>query len=500
VIIDPHGQTTTISYPGDGSETITEPSGRWLKFFYIQTPWNGDTVIDHVVASDGRSVKYNYGGWQPDGTTNYTCLSNVQYLDPNGASYAQAIYAYQQDNTSPNGRPLILWAIDPMYMGRMWAISYSFVPVAAGAVYGQLQSENYLDPSTGTPGQAVSSLSGTGNSRTETRGDGPFRTFTYSGPLLVSYTDFKAQSSSISYDGHGFQASFTDARGKTTTTLREGRIGALSLLTHPDDEHSTQGYSYLNAEDAPYYLQIRGDERGHNTYFSRDPNNFQLTRIDYPDYPSGAYETFTYNGFGQVTTHRMTSGGTETNYYDGRGMMWAQTNPDGTAYFYYDSLDRLEHVVDRRGKTTWFQYNPRGQVTRVAHIDGSYVQYGYNVEGTLAWTADENHPGAASDANQRTRYAYDYYKRVVSVTNPLNQTTSLVYAQDWVNPYNQTTTSIKGAFSPMGKQVHFYLRRELAAHRHASAARVRPKRCLDALRLRRGGQPHLDPGPPRLRD
>jgi RHS repeat-associated protein len=452
-IIDPHGETTTISYPGDGSETITEPAGRWLKFFYIQTPWNGDAVIDRVVASDGRSVKYNYGGWQPAGTTTYTYLANAQYLDPNGVSYAQAIYAYQQDNTTPNGRPLILWAIDPMYSGRMWAISYSFV--AGSSVYGQLQSENYLDPATGTPGQVVSSLSGTGNSRTETRGDGPSRTFTYSGGKLVSSTDFKGQPSFISYDGNGFISGFTDERGKTTSYQREGLIGALSILTHPDTEHSTQGFSYATSNDAPYYLQIRGDERGHNTYFSRDPNNFQLTRIDYPDYPNGAYETFGYNGFGQVTTHRMTSGGTETHYYDGRGMMWAQANPDGTAYFYYDSLDRLEHVVDRRGKTTWFQYNPRGQVTRVTRIDGSYTQYGYNVDGTLAWTADENHPGAETDANQRTRYAYDYYKRVVSVTNPLNQTTSFVYAQDWANPYNQTTTSVKGAFSPMGKQVHY---------------------------------------------
>ena len=453
-IIDPYGQTTTVSY-GASTMTIQAPAGRTLTAYYISTPWNGDVVIDRVVSSDGRSVKYNYGGYQPAGAAVYTALSNVQYLDKNGASYAQAIYAYQPGNTDTNGRPLLSWAIDPMYGGRMWAIAYTFLPGTSGAVYGQLQSENYLDPRTGTVGQVVSSLSGTGTSRTETRGDGPSRTFNYSGGKLVSYTDFKGQPSSISYDGNGFISGFTDARGNTTSYQREGLIGALSILTHPDPEHSTQGYSYATSNGAPYYLQIRGDERGHNTYFSRDPNNFQLTRIDYPDYPNGAYETFAYNGFGQVTTHRMTSGATETNYYDGRGMMWAQANPDGTAYFYYDSLDRLEHVVDRRGKTTWFQYNPRGQMTRLTHIDGTYLQYGYNVDGTLAWTADENHPGAESDANQRTRYGYDDYKRVVSVTNPLNQTTSFVYAQDWANPYNQTTTSIKGAFSPMGKQVHF---------------------------------------------
>jgi RHS repeat-associated protein len=458
-IIDPHGQTTTITY-GANTMTVEEPAHRTLTAYYISTPWNGDTVIDRVVASDGRSVKYNYGGYQPAGSTVYTYLGNVQYLDPNGTSYAQAIYAYRPGNIDPNDRPLLSWAIDPMYTGRMWAISYSFVPgdfytYGETPVYGQIESENYLDPRTGTPGQVVSRLSRNGNSRTETRGDGPSRTFNYYGSKIISYTDFKGQQSAISYDGNGFVWAYQDARGKVTTTSREGTIGALSVLTHPDAEHSTQGYAYWYRDDAPYFVQIRGDERGHNTYFTRDTNNFQLTRIDYPDYPNGGYETFAYNGFGQVYSHRTTSGGVETKYYDGRGMMWADSNSDGTAYYYYDSLDRLEHVVDRRGKTTWFSYNARGQVTRVTHIDGTYSQSGYNVDGTLAWTADENHPGAETDANQRTRYAYDDYKRVVSITNPLNETHSIVYAQDWSNAYNQTTTHPKGEFGPMSRQVHY---------------------------------------------
>jgi RHS repeat-associated protein len=451
-IYDPYGQLTTVGDLGDGCLTIKEPAGRTLKLYYIQTPWNGDVVIDRVVASDGRTVKYNYGGYQPAGATTYTSLSNVQYLDNNGASYVQAIYAYQPNNVVSNGRPLISWAIDPMYNGPMWAIGYTFVPSFAGGVYGQLQSENYLDPRTGTVGQVVSSLSANGNSRTETRGDGPSRTFNYSGGKLVSYTDFKGQTSSISYDGNGFISAFTDARGKTTSMLRDSLVGALTVLTHPDTEQSTQGYVYWTANDAPYYLQIRGDERGHLTYFTRDQNNFELTRIDYPN---GSYETFTYNNFGEVLNHRMPNDGVETRFYDGRGMMWASSNPDGTTYYFYDGNDRLEHVVDPRGKTTWFQYNPRGQKTRVTHVDGTYLQSAYNVDGTVAWTADENHPGADTDASQRTRYAYDDYKRVASVTNPANETTSFVYAQDWSNAYNQTTSNLKGVFSPLNKQVHY---------------------------------------------
>jgi RHS repeat-associated protein len=455
-IIDPHGQTTTITYPGDGSMTITEPAGRWLKLWYTATPWMGDSVLTGVQASDGRSVTYNYGGWQPAGAAMYSYLGNVQYRDPGGNVFATAIYAYQPGNTDANGRPLIAWCIDPMYNGPMWAISYTFAPASSG-IYGLLQSENYLDPRTGNSGAAVSTLAVNGNSRTETRGDTPSRTFNYSGSKLVNYTDFKGHTSYISYDGNGFRNGFTDARNNATTTTNEGIIGATSVLTHPDQ--STQGYAYWYRDGAPYFLQIRGDERGHNTYFTRDTNNFQLTRIDYPDYPNGAYETFTYNNFGQAVTHRMTNGGTETNYYDGRGMLWAQANPDGTAYYYYDAQDRLEHAVDRRGKTTWFQYNARGQVTRTTHIDGSYAQAGYNVDGTLAWTADENHPGAETDANQRTRYVYDDYKRVVSVTNPMNQTTTFAYSPTnigwYENPYLHTSTALSETRTPMGKITSF---------------------------------------------
>jgi RHS repeat-associated protein len=448
-IIDPYGQVTTVTYPGDGSMTVTEPAGRWLKLWYVTTPWMGDTVLVSVSASDGRSVTYNYGGWQPAGAAMYSYLGNVQYRDTGGGVYATAIYFYTPGNIDPNGRPLLAGAIDPMYSGPMWSIGYTYVPGSSGGVYGQIQSENYLDPATGAAGVAVSTLSISGNTRIETRGDTPTRTFNYNGAKLASYTDFKGQTSYISYDGSGFTNGFTDARGNTTTTSREGIIGATSVLTHPDQ--STQGYAYWYRDGAPYYLQIHGDERGHNTYFSRDPNNFQLTRIDYPDYPNGAYETFAYNAFGQVYSHRMTSGGVETKYYDGRGMMWACNNPDGTSYYYYDGLDRLEHITDARSNTTWFQYNARGQVTRVTHADGSYVQIGYDNHGDRTSVTDE--------LGHTTTFAYDDYKRLVSVTNPLNQTRTFSYTPtngDWnASSYVHTTNALRTTRSPMGKYTSF---------------------------------------------
>jgi RHS repeat-associated protein len=482
-IIDPHGITTTLSYNhADGSLIeVQEQAGRSIQLFYTDTPWLNsnlahDRVIDHIQASDGRVVTYHY--WQAafsPGTTYYTYLGNVVYpFEPALNSSPTAFYAYQAPNGPyPNGYPLLLSCDDPMYAGPMKKITYTYAtgtnPDGSAVIFGQIQSEN-----SGATGHAVSTLAVTAAGwRTETRGDGPWRALNYSDGELINYTDFKGQWSSISYDGNGYTSSFTDARHHTTYTVREGTIGALSMLTHPDPEQSNQRFSYTDV-NSPYYLQVRGDERDtySNTYFTRDPVTQRVTKIWYPDYPNGPTESFTYNGFGEVLTHTLTSGGVENFRYDGRGLKslsWppataSDPNPEQhpTQYFYYPSgpqMDRLWYVIDPRGNATWFEYNVRGQVTKVTHQDGTYSQSAYNPDGTLAWKADENHPGAATDPNQRTRYTYDDYKRILSVTDPLNHATSFDYRLDWVDSSVHTTSAMNAVYSPNAdhpdKETHF---------------------------------------------
>ena len=479
-LLDPHGLYTSVIRGADGNVTIREPAGRCLKLFYEQTAWfndqgGRDTILVRVEeradAQEStparRSVIYNYVQYftgVPPAYTTYSALASVVYF---GDPAIVASYAYQNSNTTANGRPLIRKCVDPMYAGPMWRIAYTFAPNGGGVVHGQLLSENYLDAALNV-GQAVSTLTiNSPNTRTETRGDGPSRTFNYIGGKLDNYTDFKGKTSSISYDGNGYVWAFTDARGKITTTLRESTIGALSVLTHPDPEQSNQRFDYRYVDGAPYFLEIRGDERNinSNTYLTRDPVTHRVTKIWYPDYPSGPTEEFTHNNFGQVETHTMTSGGVANFRYDGRGLMfesWPPPTPSDpdpyqhrTRYFYYTSgpqMDRLWYVVDPRNNATWFEYNTRGQVTRVTHQDGTFIQKAYNPDGTLAWMADENHPGAATDPNQRTRYDYDDYKRVISVTNPLNKTVNLSYAPpNGAGSYSHTTASVYRVTSPLNK-------------------------------------------------
>lgn len=148
-IFDPFGLKTTLTYNSDGSlNTVQEFGGRWLQLFYV----NG--VTDHVLASDGRVVQYNYlqGTFSP-GTSAYTYLANVVYpFEPSLGLSPTAVYAYQAPNGSnPNGYPLLSSCDDPMYGGPIKKISYSYATSNGGSipvVAGQILSEN-----SGTTGQ-----------------------------------------------------------------------------------------------------------------------------------------------------------------------------------------------------------------------------------------------------------------------------------------------------------------------------------------------------------
>lgn len=172
--------------------------------------------------------------------------------------------------------------------------------------------------------------------------------------------------------------------------------------------------------------------------------------------PIVRYETFAYNGWGEVTSHRLRSGGVETFNYDARGMKTSYlppatpSDPNPSAhptYFYYDAFDRLSQVTDPRGSNTWFAYNARGQILRITHQDNSFALAAYNTDGTLASTTDE--------LNHTTSYSYDYFKRLTSSVNPLHQTTTINYTR-WStsSSYFHTAAFPFITTLPSGKQTH----------------------------------------------
>jgi RHS repeat-associated protein len=486
-VIDPYGQTTTITYPVDGSLTVTEPAGRTIKVFYTQGP-AGDTVVDHVVGSDGRSVYYNYTAYVTANGTRYTSLSSVRYF---GDASLDATYTYQPSNVDPNGRPLVSTCVDPMYDGPMWKIAYDFATGVNGdgtsAVYGQLRREKHPN------GTAVSTLtvnakdSNGWNVRTETRGDGPSRTFSYKTYRLRAVTDFKGIVAAQAYDPNNnyYLQSVTDRNANTTTFSCNFLNGEVTSVTYPSNlvvnyNYGGNGCPDPNNQDQynKYWLYSGPD----GTYL-RDTNK-QVTSASHAYFATAPLiyfkvtwsESFTYNGFGQVLVHTLSDNGkSETYAYDSAGRATAYwdaehaTSGHPTAWYQYDSYGRVSGITEARGTasgdashTTTSQYNARGQLTTLTHPDGTYIQYSYNPDGTLAWTADERHPGAATDANQRTSYTYDDYKRLVSVTTALRaagdgtpRVTNYNYDPSGVGAgYTRTAALPTRVTSPSGKVVN----------------------------------------------
>jgi RHS repeat-associated protein len=487
-IVDPYGQTTTITYPGDGSLTVTEPAGRTIKIFYKTGPV-GDIVVDRVTGSDGRTVTYNYSTYTTANGTRYSALTSVRYF---GDAQWDAIYTYQAGNVDPNGRPLISTCIDPMFDGPMWRIAYDFKPNGTNAdgsavVYGQLWREKHPN------GTVVSSLTVNAktslgwNSRTEMRGDGPSRTYTYKTYRLRTVTDFKGITASQDYDSNYYLATVTDRNGNSTIFTANDINGGIKQINYPNGGTPSYDYGGQNCPDPnnqdqynKYWLFQGAD----GSQYFRDSNH-QVTSLNTPEVylcnnpPCWNNETFAYNSFGQVVTHQYTNTipalTLDAYSYDGSGRVtayWDAAHPTSgkpTVWYQYDSYGRVSGMTEARGSnsgdpsyTTTFQYNSRGQLTRLTHPDGTYIQYSYNPNGTLAWTADERHPGALTDANQRTSYVYDDYKRLIAVTTPLrasgdNTPRTTTYNYDPTGNgtgYTRTAAAPTRITSPGGKVVN----------------------------------------------
>lgn len=466
-IVDPHGVATVFSYQTTRHDQngnafyrlvrITEAAGRYLQLSYA-----GDSENDFIAGVQAfdaqnnptQSVLYTYSPFSPSGgTQTYSVLTRVDYSDGTAAHYT-----YQNDNSARRGSPgipLLKTCDDVRYGGAMRQIDYLYV--AGDRIRGKLKSERKLGS-----GEAVSTLTFPGGraaqTRVETRGDGPKRTFTYSSTgRLLNYTDFKNSSAIVTrltYDGANFVGAIKDAMNNETTYTREANIGQLTRMTHPGDG-AYKEFSYSDPNN-PYYLTSQRDERGNVTFYDRDGNH-RVWQIRYPD---GASETFSYNGFGQILTHRRKNGAYEHFEYDSAGRLRKSWNPTAnpgpsynepyTTFEYYPGghpwADRVSATFDPRSLWTMYEYDNdsagqpcpgRGLVTTITNVDQTYRSFGYDAAGNVLWEENE--------LRQRTTTTYDDYNRPISVVPPAPAgPVTLTYEPTFgtPNPYLHTARAV----------------------------------------------------------
>ena len=474
-IYDPYGLKTQLvsSATPNGLrrhlDWVIEPAGRWLHFIYTGP---NNPKIDHVDASDGRTVQYYYM------YCNGCRLNLVRYY--NNPAW-DAHYQYCNSNMGQGLPPLLWTADDPMYAGAMKRIAYDYKPATPRnpdntvPVYGQILRERYWDGVAGheASGAIVSTLTvGSPNNnpvyRTETRGDGATRTFVYNGAGYVTWaSNFTGNQSTMGYDAYKYLNSFIDFDRNETNYTNDPIIGNVTQVKFPLTQGDTPGqsqrptinYTYTNG----YHLHITQGENGFTTTINRDGVN----RIQSVVYPDGGWESFSYNGYGQVLSHRMTTGGMESFTYNWPGSLKdTYRNPDNpsgnpTAQYFYDGLGRVNGVFDALRNPTNFEYNDRGQLTKTTlppdPFDGNqrnWVTNAYNPDGTLQSRTDE--------LGHITRYEYDDYRRLTSVTPPARgygdnngYTTSFTYyVSGFWDDYSHTDSNVAWVRLPSGKYIN----------------------------------------------
>jgi len=315
--------------------------------------------------------------------------------------------------------------------------------------------------------------------QTETRGDGPSRTIymeqaTHNVPLVKRKSDFNGVNEIFTYDSNNYLLTAKDRNGYTTTYTNEPVIGNPTQILHPDGNHID--YTYSDSAN-PYHISTVTNELGKTTTYTRGSvgslTNL-ITRIDYPD---GAYETFTYNGFGQVLTHRRKNGAFDYAAYDATGLLtklWNPTTatsvtdsdphitltyyPVGDAWqdrvmtvtypancsgFVASETYEYDHMLDANGiiGPNGAPAPGRGLVTKITHADGTFRSFTYDKFGNKISETDET--------VHTTTYTYDAYKRLKTVKNALSQTTSYDYtATNGASSYSHTTNSVRKTTSP----------------------------------------------------
>jgi RHS repeat-associated protein len=383
------------------------------------------TVIDKVVASDGRSTGYNFQSFDdPTLPIKYQNLRGVDYGDG-----APASYTYTQ--ALPSTRPLIGSAVEPRYplaYGRVINTYMDGSSNAIGTIAGQFDYE------TGAP---LASLGIAGNDSHKpkvTYANGRTETFTMNSlGMLQSKADSTGAVTRFTYDqdGAGFLTTTTDAIGRMIHRVPSTLNNDLSR-TLPD------GATIMIGRDADDRILTYTNEKGHTTAYTRDG----FGRVTQTTYADGSTESWSYNQFGQPLTHTLVDGGgTEVFDYDPQGRKRSFTDAMGnTTSYTYNSYDQLASITDPRGNKTSYEYNLRGLISKQVHPDGTFIAYEYDWAGNLSKYTNE--------LGQSWVYVYDQYKRLLSSTDPLGQTTSYTYAA----PYENLVQTIT---APSGKQTRF---------------------------------------------
>lgn len=479
---DRDGNATSYSYDANGyPSSITSSRGPTAtRTVTVTTSGGRITALTQTSGSLTRNVQLQYSSGGHLSAVIDAAGSSTQFYSPDGTDTGQVAQISNPYNT--------LTTLS-FTSSKVTAVNQSNPPVDGGTgdettrlVYSSSTQTLVADPTT-DQSQAVSAV--------------PHTTYTLdsSTSLVTSAQDPVGNTRSAGYTPFGDINSTTNAAGGNTTfsypsTLNGGE--SLNKIVNPGGATESAGYGNSGAN--AYLPTSTTDDASNSTYYTYDSNGNQTSTAQANS--SGPQAKITYNSDGTPATSASpgAAAGVVTSYTYNQGDLTRITPPTnsslGVRSYTWDGFGRLSTATDGKDDAISYSYDPMDRTTSVSYSDGTpSVTYTYDKNGhvtqrldgsgTTTYTYDDlGHLLTVKNTanNNLISYTYDLAGALASITDGLGTTS---YSYDNAHEltqmsYPQGSTTLTTAFANNnGKRSDVWLQSnsdhtEWAAHEHFS--------------------------------
>ena len=435
VLVDPDENVGFIRYVDNGSSTrfVMEETA---DFAYLMDPTeelvyvyeefrNSEHRIKRILDRNGNQLIYSYLGnaardQLPIRIEDGLGRSLDLVYDGQGRLVSVTDMAERQVTFGYNNN-LLVSLTDPL--GQVTRLSYE--PNPGGLITG------ITLPAGNTPFQqayAIAELNSSSVRRAVSQTDafGNTTTFEYDADASVVAVRLPdgSESSYEHFSHHSLPSSIRDAAGNSATFEKSERE-QLTAITDRVGERYLFAYDSESGKPASVTNPLgdtitRTYEAQQQTFFNPDKGEqirfaFQNpTRTEYPDSTS---EALAFDDRGNTLTAEDGNGEEWIYEYNTRGQVSKLINPAGGEIFYtYDEHGNLESERDTETGTTTFQYDNLNRLNRIVHPDNSTIDLTLDANDRLTMLTFED--------NAQVTYSYDKNGSLLSITHPDGAQTS----------------------------------------------------------------------------
>jgi RHS repeat-associated protein len=432
---DALGNTTQYTYEPTFNKvaTITDPLGSVTRFAYdsrgnliSQTDANNHTTtyaydqlgqLTQVTDALGQSTKFTYDSFG----------NLITVTDP---LQSQTQFRYDAVSRQTD-------VIDPL--GRRTATSYDYL-------------DRVVKQTDAKGGVTAFQYDAVGNLLSLTDARGKKTTFTYDGMnRLLTRTTPLGKADSRTYDSNGNLIKFIDRRGQASTFAYD-QLDRLVTETYQDSTVSRQ-------YDAAGRLVRVDDSAGGTFTYQYD----SAGRLAGSATPLGTVQ-YARDALGRVQTRHVVGQPAVTYAYDPAGNLLSAAMPQASVTYSYNARNQPSALSRTNGVGTQYSYDPAGRLLAIAHARGATPLVTLNyandaagqrtsiqnttaqalttqpatatyddgnrllTRGTASYTYDDNgNLLTQTDSSGTTAYTWDARNRLISITAPNGQITTLLY-------------------------------------------------------------------------